>query len=67
MNKGFPTGVGEGELQSIHGGGGREHGGLKMLPKNTCEGVHLMVKLPVIILQAWKFTKDELHTHFQGF
>ena len=40
LNKGFPTGVGEGDLQSIHGGGG-EHGGLKMLPKNTCKEVHL--------------------------
>ena len=36
--------------------------GLKMLSKNTCEGVHLIVKLPAISLQ---FTKDELlHTYF---
>ena len=44
------------------GGGG---GGLKMLLKNTCEGVHLIVKLPAIILQACKFTKNELfQTYF---
>ena len=45
-------------LKSIHGaaweGGG---GGLKMLLKNTCEGVYLIVKLPAISLQACKFTK----------
>ena len=56
-------GEGGGGLSQYMGGAW----GLKMLPKNTCEGVHLMVKLPAIILQAWKFTKDELHTHFQGF
>ena len=40
-------------------------GGLKMPLKNTCEGVHLIVKLPAIILQACKFTKNELlQTHF---
>ena len=40
-------------------------GGLKMRSKNTWEGVHLIVKLPAIILQACKFTKNELlHTHF---
>ena len=41
---GFPIGVeniGVG-VESIHGG---EHGALKMLLKNTCEGVHLLVKL----------------------
>ena len=27
-----------------------------MLSKNTCEGVHLIVKLPAICLQACKFT-----------
>ena len=38
---------------------------LKMLSKNTNEGVHLIVKLPAISLQACKFTKNELlHTHF---
>ena len=39
-----------------------------MLSKNTGEGVHLIVKLPAINLQACKFTKNELlHTYFQGF
>ena len=31
-----------------------------MLSKNTCEGAHLIVKLPAISLQASKFTKNEL-------
>ena len=31
-----------------------------MLSKNTYEGVHLLVKLPAISLQACKFTKIEL-------
>ena len=36
-----------------------------MLSKNTCAGVHLIVKLLVIILQACKFAKNELlYTHF---
>ena len=36
-----------------------------MLSKNTCEGVHLIVKLPAISLQASKFTKNELlQTYF---
>ena len=39
---------------------GRARGGLKMLLKNTCEGVHLIIKLPAISLQACKFTKNEL-------
>ena len=34
--------------------------GLKMVVKNTYEGVHLLVKLPAISLQACKFTKSEL-------
>ena len=42
----------------------REHGGIKMLLKITCEGVHLIVKLLAISLQASKFTKNELHTYF---
>ena len=56
-----------GGLKSIHGrsigeGGG---GGVKMLSKNTREGVHLKVKLPAISLQACKFTKNEfLHKYF---
>ena len=40
-------------------------GELKMLLKNTCEGIHLIVKLPAISLEACKFTKNELlHTYF---
>ena len=40
-------------------------GGLKILAKNNCEGVHMIVKLPTISLQACKFTKTELlHTYF---
>ena len=36
-----------------------------MLLENTSEGVHLIVKLPAISLQAYKFTKNELlHTYF---
>ena len=55
-----------GELKSLHGEsmgeGGRE---LKMLLKNTCEEVHLIVKSPSICLQACKFAKNEpLHTYF---
>ena len=39
--------------------------GLRTLLKNTCDGVHLLVKLPAINLQAYKFTKEELlHTYF---
>ena len=68
----FPTGVENmggspskfdgGGLKSIHGG---SMGVLKILSKNTCEGVHLIVKLPAIRLQAYKFTKNELlHTYF---
>ena len=37
----------------------------KSVLKNTYEEVHLLVKLLVISLQAWKFTKNELlQTHF---
>ena len=55
------VGVG-GRLKSVHGG---RMGELKMLSKNTCEGVHLIVKLPVTSLQASKFAKNELlHTYF---
>ena len=39
-----------------------------MLSKNTCEGVHLKVKLPAISQQACKFTKNELlHSFFKDF
>ena len=42
-------------------------GELKMMSKNTCEGVHLIKKLPAISLQASKFTKNELlHTYFSS-
>ena len=54
---GFPTGV-----ENIGGEGG---GGLKMLSKNTCEGVHSIEHLPARNLQACKFTKNELlRTYF---
>ena len=47
------------------GGALGKGGGLKMLSKNTREGVHLKVKLPAISLQACKFTKNEfLHKYF---
>ena len=60
---GFPIGVANmGGLSQNMGGAWGE---LKMLPKNTYEGVHLIVKLPAINLQASKFTKNELlHTYF---
>ena len=49
-------------LKLIHGG---SMAVLKMLSKNTCEVVHLIVELPAISLQACKFTKNELlHTYF---
>ena len=36
-----------------------------MLSKDSCEGVHLIVKLPAINLEACKFTKNELlHNYF---
>ena len=55
---------GRGSGSSKFDGEGGE-GQLQMLPKNTCEGVHLKVKLAAISLQACKFTKNEfLHTHF---
>ena len=52
---------GRGGLKSIHG---ESMGGLKMLLKNTCEGVCLLVKLPAISLKACKIIKNELHTYF---
>ena len=52
---------GEGLSQNMGGAWGE----LKMLSKNTCEGVHLIVKLPTISLQASKFTKNGLlRTYF---
>ena len=39
--------------------------GLKMMLKNTFEGIHLLVKLLAISLQPCKFTKNELlHAYF---
>ena len=68
---GFPTGTENmgGALQNLMGGlsqfMGEAWGTLKTLSRNTCEGVHLLVKLPAISLQASKFTKNELlHTYF---
>ena len=64
---GFPRDVenmGRAPQNLIEGGGGlmSKHRGstgqLKMLFKNTCEGVQLIVKLPAISLQASKFTKN---------
>ena len=46
-----------GGLKSKHEG---SMGELKMQAKNTCEGVHLIVKLPAISLKTCKFTKTEL-------
>ena len=71
---GFPTGVENmGGLCLIFDGEGGSlsqymvgaWGGLKMLTKNTCERVHLIVKLQAISLKACRFTKNELlHTYF---
>ena len=53
-------------LKSIHRGS--MGGWLKMLSKNICEGVHLIVTLPAISLEACKFTKNELlHAYFSRF
>ena len=73
---GFPTGVANmgglcpllGE-NLVWGGLSQNMGGawweLKMLWKSTCEGFHLIVKLPTISLQFCKFAKNELlHTYF---
>ena len=45
-------GEGGGGLSQYMGAGGR----IKMLSKNACEGVHLIVKLLAISLQACRFT-----------
>ena len=69
-NPGFPAGVenmggsskfdGEGLSQYMGGAWG-----VKILLKNTCGGVHFIVKLLAISLQACKFTKNELlHSYF---
>ena len=47
--------------------GGARGGGLKTVLKGTCEGVHLLVKLPTISLETCKFTENELlHTGFSS-
>ena len=63
-------GGGEGVGSSKFNGGalsqymGEAWRGLKTLTNNACEGVHWIVKLPAISLQACKFTKYELlHTY----
>ena len=54
-------------VENLMGGGGGVVGAWR-LSKNTCEGVHLIVKLLAISLQACKFTKLSFFTHiFQGF
>ena len=53
--------IGEWGLKSVHG---ESMWGLKVQLKNTCEGVHLIVKLWAISLQAFKFTKNELFYKF---
>ena len=66
-NPGFPTGVENmGDSSKFDGESLSQYmGGLKILLKNTCGGVHLIVKLQAISLQACKFTKNELlHSYF---
>ena len=70
-SSGFATGVANmrGAPPNLVGGLKSKHwwimGELKMLLKSACEAVHLIVKLPVISLQACKFTKNVLlHTYF---
>ena len=52
---------GEEGLESIHRG---SMGELKMVLKNTCEGVHLLLKFPAISLHVCIFTKNKLQTNF---
>ena len=70
---GFPTRAEnmEGALQNLMGERSYVNtwevhvGGLKTVLKNTCEGVHLLVKFPALSRQAYKFTKNELlHMNF---
>ena len=61
--QGFPQVLrtwGRGAPQNLMGGRdlSQNMGELKIPSKNTCEGVHLIVKLPAIIQQASKFTKN---------
>ena len=59
-----PLHRGGGTLQNLIGGlevnTWGEDRGLKTVLKNTCEGVHLLVKLLALGLQACKFTKNYL-------
>ena len=61
------TWVGVGEaLQNLMGSLSQHMGeqeGLKLL-KDACEGVHLLIKLLAICLEACKFSKNELQTYF---
>ena len=54
--------IGAGAPQTLIWGLCQKMGGaweeLKILSKNTCEGVHLIVKLPPISLQTSNFTKN---------
>ena len=55
------------KISKFDGGGAqvKTWGELKMLLKNTYEEVHMIVKLPAISLQTYKFTKNELlQTYF---
>ena len=52
--------MGGGQGLTQHMQGASRGGGGGGLSKNICEGVHLIVKLPAICLQACKFTKTEL-------
>ena len=74
---GFPTGVENmgavppspplqnlmGQLESIHGGSMER---LKMLSKNTFEGVHLVAKLTATSLQPVNLLKMNFFTHWKG-
>ena len=74
---GFPTGVENmgavppspplqnlmGQLESIHGGSMER---LKMLSKNTFEGVHLVAKLTATSLQLVNLLKMNFFTHWKG-
>ena len=75
MIAGFPTGFENIGGCAVHWGGVVVMGGgwvqlkymgeLKMVLKNTCVEVHVLVKLLAISWQAYKFTKIELlHIYF---
>ena len=65
---------GAGTLQNLMGEGGFESlgevwgEGVKMLLKNTCEGVHLLEKLPAKAGKPANLLKVNFFTHiFEGF